>query len=587
MIRHLARRFLDSSLRTKYYAAILLLLIATAISSSYLFSRNYQAAYQTFYRDAQSDMTDIYNEVSRFEKRMTHLSTLVQNNDTALNLLRDAQYLDRQSFESARQKLTPILFAMLDGSGDYDCRLYVQARNDFIDSTSRILLLPDTQKETWVQEAMQGWGWRQFYSPRELNSASPALLAPVRDADHVQDLIGLLRIDISPSALRRMMTPVRSRTYVSCYVETPEGDIVAESGVPLERHDYLAALSESERTGFSSDLLHETAGKNEALLYQRLPVSGWMMVMVFHQGLLSRQILNDQLGVILGSVALILAGVLCALPILWHAVRRIRRFHAYVQEYNREDTRTIPPRLEPLAHDEIGQLIASHNAMLDHLQQLMKEKSLQEQEMRRLEIFALQAQIKPHFLYNTLEAIGWMSRLHMPEKVDSTIHSLTAFYRLCLSSGRDMLSVEKELDIVRNYFAVACMRYESQYTLEIDVEDEALDVLLPKLTLQPLVENALMHGLLESDQPSGTVRIFSRPGAEGGTELCIADSGAHFSQQAWTRIFRNPESFGSDGYGLKNVERRLCLYYTQDSVMKLDLSDPAWSIIVIPLRHIE
>ena len=529
MKRSLLRRFLDADLRTKYLAAVLLLLIATALS----------------YQDAMSDMTDIYDQVSRFERRMTHLSTIVQNNETALDLLRDIQNLDLQSFEPVRQKITPILFSLHDGSGDYDCRLYVRAKNDFIDSTARILLLPDPAKESWVQSAMQGWGWRSFYSPRELNAASPALLAPVRDAEHVQDLIGLLRIDISPDALRRMMTPVRSGSCVSCYLETPGGDIVAQSGLPLASTEYLSGLSESEWSGFQAGLLHETKGKNEALLYQRLPVSGWMMV---------------------------------------HAVKRIRRFHAHVQRYSADSMKTIPPRLEPLAHDEIGSLIEAHNAMLDHIQQLMKEKSQQEEEMRRLEIFALQAQIKPHFLYNTLEAIGWMARLHMPDKVDSTIHSLTAFYRLCLSSGQDILSVEKELEIVRNYFAVACMRYESRYELKIDVADEALDVLLPKLTLQPLVENALMHGLLESEQGAGTIRIFTRRAQDGGLDLCIADSGAHFSQQAWTRIFRHPESFDGNGYGLKNVERRLCLYYTRDSVMHLDLSDPEWSVIVIPLR---
>ena len=213
MKRTLLRRFLDASLRTKYLTAVLLLLIATALSSSYLLSRNVQAAYQVFYQDAMSDMTDIYDQVSRFEKRMTHLSTIVQNNQTALDLLRDVQNLDLQSFEPVRQKITPILFALLDGSGDYDCRLYVRAKNDFIDSTARILLLPDPAKEGWVQTAMQGWGWRSFYSPRELGAASPALLAPVRDAEHVQDLIGLLRIDISPDALRRMMTPVRSGSW--------------------------------------------------------------------------------------------------------------------------------------------------------------------------------------------------------------------------------------------------------------------------------------------------------------------------------------------------------------------------------------
>lgn len=585
MIRRILRRFLDSSLRTKYLAAILLLVGAMFLGSSYLISRNLQSASDTLFRDAQSDMTDIYREINRFEKRMVHLSTIMQNSEVALNLLSSIPDLDLQSFEPVRQKINPILYSMLDGSGDYDCRLYIPASNDFMDSTYRVLLLPDPEKEPWVQNVMSGWGWRQFYFPRELGADAPAFLAPIRDPDHVQNLIGLLRIDMAPSALQHMITPVRSSGFVSCYLESPEGDIITSGGFPLTDPDYLDALTPAERTGFQASMLHTMDMQDKTVLYQQLSTSGWMLAMVFHRDILTRQLLGNQLSSILVGLFLILAGFLCALPILWHAVKRIQRFHSYVKQYNESNLSEIPPRLEPLAHDEIGALIDAHNAMLDHIQLLMREKSRQEEELRRLEIFALQAQIKPHFLYNTLEAIGWMSRLHMPEKVDSTIQSLTAFYRLCLSSGKDILTVEKELDIIRNYFAVACMRYEGQYTLDIQVEDEALGMTLPKLTLQPLVENALMHGLLESGQPNGIIRLFTRKNAGGEIELCIADSGAHFSQQAWKRILLNPESYGSDGYGLKNVERRLCLYYGQPKVMHLDLSDPQWSVVVIPLSH--
>ncbi len=585
MIRKLKRRLADSSLRTKYAAAIFLLLVFTFISGSYLLTRNYKSASDSMYQDVLSDMKDIYQEVSRFEKRLTHLCTILQNDDTAISMMKNMRELKNiQAFENNRQSITPGLYALLDGSGDYDCRLYVRARLDFINASSRIQLLPDPTEEPWVEKAMAGWGWRQFMTAEELNASFPALLGPMRDTEHLQDLIGLLRIDIRTEALKRMLTPVRTGQYVSCYIETPSEQTVAQSGIPLTRLDYLAHLTKSDRTGFDSVRLHEISGKTEHLLYQRLPHSDWMLVMVFHRDLLTSHILSSQAGVILGTVLMILAGMLCAIPILWHAVHRIRRFHTYVQKYNDANLSEIPPRLEPMAHDEIGELIESHNAMLDHIQTLMQEKSAQEEEMRRLEIFALQAQIKPHFLYNTLEAIGWMSRLNMPEKVDSTIRSLTAFYRLCLSSGKDILPLDRELEIVRNYFAVACMRYDDQYTLEINVREETLGILLPKLTLQPLVENALMHGLMESGQEGGTIRIFTRKSPEGGWELCIADSGAHFSQQAWTRILRNPESFGGDGYGLKNVERRLCLYYGREDVMRLDISEPGWSIIVIPLK---
>ena len=113
MIRRILRRFLDSSLRTKYLAAILLLVGAMFLGSSYLISRNLQSASDTLFRDAQSDMTDIYREINRFEKRMVHLSTIMQNSEVALDLLSSIQDLDLQSFEPIRQKIKPILFPCL------------------------------------------------------------------------------------------------------------------------------------------------------------------------------------------------------------------------------------------------------------------------------------------------------------------------------------------------------------------------------------------------------------------------------------------------------------------------------------------
>ena len=583
-MRHLLR---DISIRTKYLLAMAVLLLAIFLSGSFIFLKSYQYAYQEQMNSAMNDMMNGYEEISRFEKRMQHLGLMLQSNEKAVELLEVMDELTVPEYQRATQSLLPLLYTMSDASDDYICRLYVNANSDYINPTSRILHLSSIEQEDWMQQVMSGWGWRRFYSAASLDTDDPALLVPIRSAEHRDHLIALLRIDVRRSALERMLMPVRSGDFVTSYIETPGNQVVAVSGVPLERMDYLHSLSESERTGFNAPDWHTLETDGCTIVYQQFPASQWMLCTVVHHDRLMSSVMPRYITTFLIGLLLASMGMLLAVPVLWRTTSRIKRFHAHVQQYNVSKTDdssfVMPSRLAVQSHDEIGELIDAHNAMLDRIDELTRLRSQNEQELLRLEIFALQAQIKPHFLYNTLEAITWMARMNCTDKVEQTITSLTSFYRLCLSNGSDILPISQELEIVRHYFSIACTRYESQFALEIDVAPSAMDILLPKLVLQPLVENALMHGLLESGQPTGCIRIFTR-GDGQKMELCIADSGAHFTQQAWDRLFSHPEKFESvDGYGLLNVERRLCLYFHRPRTLMLDLSDERYTIIAIPL----
>ncbi len=131
---------------------------------------------------------------------------------------------------------------------------------------------------------------------------------------------------------------------------------------------------------------------------------------------------------------------------------------------------------------------------------------------------------------------------------------------------------------MRHYFNVQSVRYEQEFVLEIAVDGETLSRSLPKITLQPLVENALLHGILESGHGGGTIRIFNRTSPQGQAELCVADSGTHFTPEDWARAIAD-SSETSEGYGLHNVERRLELYFKADQVLYLDTADaafPSW-----------
>ena len=576
------RRFSNASLRTKYLIAVATLVVILSLCGLYVYRQTSRTLYETCVDSAKADFINTYQEMERFEDRLNHLATLLQSDTNLVNLLSGTQDYSMSEYQHARQDLLPRLYSMLDGSEDYFCRLYVSSSLDISDRSSRLLMFNDVQNEEWAQELLSGWGWRQFFTKEKLKADEPALIAPIRRLDNRQEIVAMLRIDIRLQALERMLTLSQGEDYTTFHLETVDGDVIAAAGLP-STEKCIDSLSEKEKAGFLSYELNQLTHQKNTVFLQRLPRSGWRLVLTVHHSALVTNIWNQASTIYIGAIIFVLVGMLLSLPLLWRTTARIRRFYEHVGTYNRhaDGTHITPERLQPQAEDEIGLLVREHNAMLDRIDELISEQETSREERRQLEINALQAQIKPHFLYNTLEAINWMARLNEVDKVEETIFNLTRFYRLCLSRGEDVLPLEKELEIVRHYFAIASSRYGSKYSLHIDVDPAAMALLLPKITLQPLVENALIHGLLESGSDEGSVHIYTEP-TEGSWRLCIADTGAHFDAETWQKIIQGaltPSTGQGDSYGLRNVERRLCLYFGIDHALTLDISRRDQTII--------
>ena len=580
-------RFRNSSIRTKYLTAVAALVALLSLCGVYIYQQTARTLYQSCVDGAKADFINTYNEMERFEERLNHLATLLQNDTNLINLLSGTQDYSMNEYQHARQDLLPRLYSMLDGSDDYFCRLYVGSTLDIADRSSRLLMLSDVAEEPWAQQALSGWGWRSFFTQEELQAEEPALIAPLRRLDDRRVLVAMLRVDIRPAALSRMMELSQGGAFISFRLETVEGAEIVAQGL-AEEGSVLGSLTDKEKEGFLSYELGQLTAGRDTVFLQRLSRSGWRLVLRVHHDALNRSIWSQASTIYVGAVLFVLAGMLCSLPILWHTTSRIRRFYEHVGTYNRHTSgaHITPERLQPQAEDEIGLLIREHNAMLDRIDELISEQEASREERRQLEINALQAQIKPHFLYNTLEAITWMARLNEVDKVEDTIYNLTRFYRLCLSRGVDVLPLEKELEIVRHYFAIASSRYGSKYALHIDVDPRALPLELPKITLQPLVENALIHGLLESGKDEGTVYVYTELMAEGWWKLCVADTGAHFDEEIWERIITGKMDVSSgngESYGLRNVERRLCLYFGLEHALTMENADGRRTVIYFPL----
>lgn len=209
-------------------------------------------------------------------------------------------------------------------------------------------------------------------------------------------------------------------------------------------------------------------------------------------------------------------------------------------------------------NDEFFHIADSFNVMATSIQELIKNVYVQGIQKKQAELDALQAQINPHFLYNTLSTIGSLANLGETQKVTEMVKGLAKFYRLTLNDGHVYISLEKELEQVETYLEIQRVKYADNFTVYMDIDPEIKNIQVIKLILQPFVENIFKHAWFGE---TIAIRITGKR-IEGSIELKIIDNGIGMKPETLKEMLSN--IIQSDGYGLKNVEERIKLRYGSD-----------------------
>jgi two-component system sensor histidine kinase YesM len=222
--------------------------------------------------------------------------------------------------------------------------------------------------------------------------------------------------------------------------------------------------------------------------------------------------------------------------------------------------RATPPRVA-----ELDNLTENLNIMAGKIRELIDANTREQRNMQKSEMRALQAQITPHFLYNTLDTIVWLAEGQQYEKVIEVTRSFSNFFRTSLSDGKDWIPVSQEINHARSYLAIQKIRYGDILEYEVDFEPDMGDYLVLKLILQPIVENALYHGI-KNKRGRGRLRV---RGWREGERLCFSvdDDGIGMTEERLAEVRKRVSEDGelsgsSDMYGLYNVSKRLRLYYS-------------------------
>ena len=244
--------------------------------------------------------------------------------------------------------------------------------------------------------------------------------------------------------------------------------------------------------------------------------------------------------------------------------------------------------------DEIGILTDSFNRMVENTERYItrlkeeKEKVRIEQLLkRRAELIALQAQINPHFLYNTLDSIRWKAEEHDATEISAMVQALATLFRIDLSRGREMIPISEELKHVSSYLSIQKYGYGDTLDYTIQVEEQLLDAYVPKIILQPLVENSIYHGLKEKDE-GGTIRIIGM--ADGNAlRFQVWDDGVGIEPKLLARLKGGLDKglvMNREGYGIFNVNERIRLYFGEEYGLTIENGPKAGAVVTLRMPFV-
>ena len=264
------------------------------------------------------------------------------------------------------------------------------------------------------------------------------------------------------------------------------------------------------------------------------------------------------------QLLMIYSGILVLAILLSNGLSRsiTNRLSSVVQQMKKVRQGPPVPLESPTAHDEVGDLIDTYNYMARKMNQLMEDQAQAAEDLRIAEFNSLQAQINPHFLYNTMDMINWLAQQGRASEVSSAVQNLSRFYKLTLSRKKSITTIEKEEEHVSIYVSLQNMRYHDSIEFISDIPDELMEYQIPKLTLQPVIENAILHGILEKESKSGTIVLTGWMEGED-IVLLVSDDGVGIPQEKLPTILSGTgtSSSGGTNIAIYNTHRRFQVLY--------------------------
>lgn len=371
---------------------------------------------------------------------------------------------------------------------------------------------------------------------------------PVSDKYKFNEYTGFLVMGIGENHIKEFYSNLDKQLKVKTYLTDKKGIIISNEDKALigTRSSY-------------SEILKEKNGQiklnDKVVIYEKL--SNWDLYMV---GEIPRaSLLKDTTNVIFFIILwVIVVGMVISLGFYKFSKKLYKPMDELVKKMKEVSMGNLEVHMkQEYEGKDFKQLASGFNIMIDEINILMYRIKKEQSEIKQIELNKLQSQIKPHFLYNTLECIHWQALSDGNKEVSRMVKALANYYRLCLSRGKDVIPLSQELANIENYLIIQNMRYSDIAKCEVNIDKSFGGVLIPKLTLQPLIENSIYHGIRVKDGYKGKIFITAKQ-ISNKILISVADNGIGMEQEKINEINNSIAVFDEKaGYGLRNVHKRI------------------------------
>lgn len=582
-MRALWRRFkngyLNLSLQTKFTIALISIVVVPAFLTVFLF---YGKLYSMVVSNTIRQEQDASAKTAPLIERTMETILATTRNITGQNFFQELFYMPVSDsaeelatsnhaidFKNAVQRLTTDSIVT-------DVRIYVDFPDDLKEldtypNTENILAPLSQAKGTYWYGIFQGNRNTQemfcpsFYlgSREKKNYGDMAYICPLSLYYHSTAYKAYLAVYYSDDKLTSILSDNLSLEGSVSYIVNERDAIVATSDLSLSGiyqldYDTIKASFMSSNNFIERNILDT---KVYAGFYS-ISNTDWFMVTVLPSPPLihASNRLMIQIALIY-AVFLVLALIFA--NVLAHSITG--RLSSVIRQMQTVRHGPPTPMDSPSAHDEIGDLIDTYNYMTRKMDELMKTQAKAAEDLRIAEFNSLQAQINPHFLYNTMDMINWMALQGQTDEISHAVQSLSRFYKLTLSRKKGISTIARELEHITIYVQLQNMRYHDSIELITDIPDELSEYQIPKLTLQPVVENSILHGILEKESKSGTIVITGWMENED-VVLLVSDDGVGIPPEILSTILSGNGNSQSGGTNIAvyNTHRRLQILYGND-----------------------
>lgn len=455
-----------------------------------------------------------------------------------------------EQYEQLTQKVDPILRTASYFHGGMQ-QITIYTDNGMVKHDTTVAPVSEIEETDWYQKTLEhpGLNWFANYQEETLFSARKLAFSGAREG------VNILYMDVD---YQKLFTPYAETLISECglYITDQDGNLVfEESRFSGKNQNYDLTYSEflEQRDRGSTDYI---------ILCEQSNTTGWTVWLYQPVGLAGEAM--RLIGVMAGVTILIciFAAVLAYFITSGMVSSRIERLTHFMQEVQEG---SMDMQMESDDRDEIGMLYRGFGSMMKRIRTLINEVYLSKITQKEAELKALQAQINPHFLYNTLSLINWKALAAGEEDISRMTLALSTFYRTALNRGRNVLQVETELSNTRAYLEIQSMLHDGDFDYEIEAQTEILQCESLNLILQPLVENAIHHGIEEKTDGRGkiTVRGWKE---DNCVWFMVEDNGVGMEQEVADKIL----TMESKGYGVRNVDERIRLCYGEKYAMKVE-----------------